>query len=240
MMSHFVQSQKLALLLEPEDINDILSLPKKDVNNFILRTDSDRIARYSDYSALIHACVSLRQQREESNIFLSCRINADALKEKYLAYFLELGVTGIFLENCTGGSTLQQLDAILAVAEAQCGLIENDTWIIAQASVTPESIFTLAEYTSAPARLIAIAFDEGILSKTMGWRDCENRENIAVARALVIFAAAAANKPALLAFQQNEQTTPAHYLRARQEGYKGIITSKMNDIDAIKVIFDTP
>lgn len=233
------QFLKSALLIEPEDINDNLSPLNKVVDFFIVKTDSDQISRYSDYSALSHACLNLRRICDEATLFLSCQINTELLKEKRLAHFLKLGVTGILLENCTGRSTLQQLDAMLAVAEARCGLIEKNTSIIAQTVATPETIFSLAEYKSAPVRLIGIAFDESRLATTLCNQAFDKWGNIYLARLLVTFAAAAANQPAYLTFRQEEQITPAHYLQAQQQGYKGIITTKINDIDVIKAISDT-
>ena len=233
------QSLKSALLIEPEDINDNLRPLNKVVDYFIVKTDSDQITRYSDYSALSQACLNLRAICDEATLFLSCQIDSELLKEKRLTYFVKQGITGIFLENCAGRSTLQQLDAMLAVAEAQCGLIEENTSIIAQAVATPEAIFALTEYKSTPDRLIGIAFDEGRLSATLGNQGFDKWDNIYFARLLVTFAAAAANQPAFLTFRQQEQITPAHYLQARQEGYKGIITTKINDIDVIKAISDT-
>ena len=238
-MRHPDQPLKSALMIEPEDINGNLSSLNKVVDYFILKTDSDQITRYSDYSALSQACLNLRTLCNEATLFLSCQIDTELLKEKLLVHFLKLGVTGIFLENCAGRRTLQQLDAMLAVAEAQCGLIEKNTSIIAQTVTTPETIFTLAEYKSSPDRLIGIAFDEGRLLANLCNQGFDKRDNIYPARLLVTFAAAAANQPAYLRFRQEEQITPAHYLQARQEGYKGIITTKMNDIDVIKAIYDT-
>ena len=238
-MRHPDQPLKSALMIEPEDINDSLSPLNKVVDYFILKTDSDQITRYSDYSALSQACLNLRTICNEATLFLSCQIDDDLLKEKRLVHFLKLGVTGIFLENCAGRSTLQQLDAILTVAEAQCGLMEKNTSFIAQTVTTPETIFALAEYKSAPDRLIGIAFDEGRLLATLCNQGFDKQYNLYLAHLLVTFAAAAANQPAYRTFRQEEQITPAHYLQARQEGYKGIITTKINDIDVIKAISDT-
>jgi citrate lyase subunit beta/citryl-CoA lyase len=105
---------------------------------------------------------------------------------------------GIILPDACGGRDVQHLGAKLAVREAECGLPDGYAHILALAADTPAAIFELGSFARATRRLIGLGRNEQRLKERLGIFSATDPrpEPLAVARALCLFAAAAAKTPA--------------------------------------------
>ncbi|WP_294536547.1 aldolase [uncultured Rhodoblastus sp.] len=106
---------------------------------------------------------------------------------------------GILLPDAHGRRDAQHLGAKLAVREAEAGLPDGSCKILALAADSPAAIFELGTFTRGARRLIGIGRDELSLRRLLGvaaGASGERPEPLRVARALCLFAAAAAGAPA--------------------------------------------
>jgi len=109
---------------------------------------------------------------------------------------------GIMLPKAVGGKDAAHLGAKLAVREAECGLEDGGTRIIAIATETVSSLFVLGSFEGASRRLSGLAWGAEDLSADIGAeanRDAEGlfTEPFRLARNLMLFAAAAAEVDAI-------------------------------------------
>jgi citrate lyase subunit beta/citryl-CoA lyase len=104
---------------------------------------------------------------------------------------------GIILPEACGGRDVQHLGAKLAVREAECGLPDGSTHILALAADTPAAIFELGSFARATRRLIGLGRNERALMERLGIFSAPGPrpEPLGVARALCLFAASAASAP---------------------------------------------
>ncbi len=106
---------------------------------------------------------------------------------------------GIILPDACGARDVQHLGAKLAVREAENGLPDGSLKVLALAADSPAAIFELGSLSRAARRLIGLGRDELLLMRRLGVEAAgagERPEPLRVARALCLFAAAAANAPA--------------------------------------------
>lgn len=104
---------------------------------------------------------------------------------------------GIMLPKSLSGADVTRLDAQLAVAEAENDLIDGKTRIIAIATETAGSLFTMHTYTGASRRLEGMAWGAEDLSADIGAStnrapDGSYTEPFRFARMLCLFGASAA------------------------------------------------
>lgn len=131
------------------------------------------------------------------------------------------------------GADVQHLGVKLAVREAELGLADGTTRIIALIGATPGAIFQLASFAGASARLAALAFDGGALAAALGTDDDAPGSPLILARNLTLLAAKAAGVPALLA--ESGGTDFATLSRAaKPTGFDGIITARPETVAAIR------
>jgi citrate lyase subunit beta / citryl-CoA lyase len=106
---------------------------------------------------------------------------------------------GIILPDACGARDVQHLGAKLAVREAENGLPDGSVKILVLAADSPAAIFELGSFARAARRLIGLGRDEHLLMRRLGIEETgagERPEPLRVARALCLFAAAAAGAPA--------------------------------------------
>ncbi|HEV2000722.1 MAG TPA: CoA ester lyase [Xanthobacteraceae bacterium] len=130
---------------------------------------------------------------------LFVRINAfvTGLADGDLEAVMAAAPDGIMLPKCGGGSDVTLLDAKLGVHEALAGLTDGATRILALATETPGSLFTLGTYASASPRLEGMTWGAEDLSVALGAEtnrltDGSYTDPYRLARALTLAAAAAA------------------------------------------------
>lgn len=109
---------------------------------------------------------------------------------------------GILLPKCANGADLQHLGAKLAVKEAENDLTAGSTKILALVTETAASIFAMSTYRSASQRLAGLAWGAEDLSAAIGAEmnrttDGAYAAPYLLARSLTLFAAAAAEVPAI-------------------------------------------
>jgi citrate lyase subunit beta/citryl-CoA lyase len=133
---------------------------------------------------------------------LYVRINAFAtgLADDDLAAVLPAAPDGILLPKSGGGADVTRLDAKLAVHEAEAGLADGATKILAIVTESAGALFTLASYRGASARLEGMTWGAEDLSADLGaetnrLRDGTYADPYRIARALSL--AAAVNADAL-------------------------------------------
>eukprot|EP00873_Tetraselmis_striata_P008408 jgi/Tetstr1/428672/TSEL_018660.t1 len=105
---------------------------------------------------------------------------------------------GIMLPKSVSGASVQQLDAKLAVHEAQNDLPDGSTRIVIVATETAASLFNLGSYAGASARLDGLSWGAEDLSAdigALGNRDASGgfTEPFRMARNLCLFGAVAAS-----------------------------------------------
>lgn len=103
----------------------------------------------------------------------------------------------VMLPKCRGGADVQALGTRLAVAEAELGLVDGATGILAIATETAASLFGMASYQGCSHRLIGLAWGGEDLSADIGAqsnRQADGRyaDPYRLARTLTLLAAAAA------------------------------------------------
>lgn len=104
---------------------------------------------------------------------------------------------GIVLPKADGGASVQRLDALLAVAEAESGLEDGGIAILPIATETAASLFTLGSYRGSSARLAGMTWGAEDLSADIGARVSRDTEGLLtepfrIVRSLCLFGASAA------------------------------------------------
>ena len=131
------------------------------------------------------------------------------------------------------GADVQHLGLKLAVREAELGIAEGTTRIIALAGATPGAIFELASFAGASVRLAALAFDSGALAAALGTDDDAPGTPLGLARNLTLFAAKSAGVTAFLV-DSGATNFATLYQKAKQTGFDGIVTARPDAIAAIR------
>ncbi|HEX5327532.1 MAG TPA: CoA ester lyase [Acetobacteraceae bacterium] len=118
-----------------------------------------------------------------------------------LAAVVPAAPAAIMLPKCTGPDDLRALDHHLEVLEAASGLLPGSIGVVAIATETAGSVFTLGGYAGVAGRLAAICFGAEDLSADLGVvpRKPDGSYNAAAvfARAAVLAAAGAIGVPAI-------------------------------------------
>ena len=135
---------------------------------------------------------------------LLVRVNALAtgLTDKDLDGVMEAGPDGIMLPKAAGGPDVAHLGAKLAVREAEFGLPDGGTLIVAIATETGRGVFALGTYAGASRRLSGLAWGGEDLSADLGAEANRDEAGIytdpyRIARALTLIGAAAAEVDAI-------------------------------------------
>ncbi len=156
-----------------------------------LRADeSDRAqARKMTHAALL----KLRQTGPSLSIYVRIARLADAdadLDAVMLAY-----PTGILLGDTKNGADLQQLSVKLSVREAEVGLADGSTKIIAAVATSPASVFELGTLSGKTQRLAGLIFGEDELAHALD--GSSDHAAIALAKNMTLLAAKAAGVAAI-------------------------------------------
>lgn len=128
------------------------------------------------------------------------------------------GAPDAVLLSLADGADLQQIDARLAVAEAELGLADRSTGIWAGVGGSAGAVFKLGTLAGATTRLRGLVWDDGPLAGAIG--AVPQAGPVQVARALAVLAAHAAGVPILLAVQGGAMPDGE---AVRQEGFAGVL-----------------
>jgi len=132
------------------------------------------------------------------------RINAldSGLSEGDLDAVMAAGPDGIVLPKAAGGTDVSHLGAKIAVREAEFGLADGKTRILAIGTETARGVFALGTYAGASHRLTGLAWGGEDLSADLGAEtnrlpDGRYAEPYRLARSLTLMGAAAAGVDAV-------------------------------------------
>jgi len=164
---------------------------------------------------------------------LFVRVNAldTGLTDDDLDLVMPSGPDGILLPKAVSGMDVQHLAAKLAVREAENGLPDGGTVIIAIATETAASLFTMGSYRGATHRLAGLTWGAEDLSADLGAETNRTSDGLLtdpyrMARVLTLFAAHAAGVAAIdsvfTAFR-DDKGLAAECAAARRDGF----TAKM-------------
>jgi len=164
---------------------------------------------------------------------LFVRVNAldTGLTDDDLDLVMQAGPDGILLPKALSGMDVQHLAAKLAVREAENGLPDGGTVIIAIATETAASLFTMGSYRGATHRLAGLTWGAEDLSADLGAETNRTPDGLLtdpyrMARVLTLFAANAAGVAAIdsvfTAFR-DDAGLAAECAAARRDGF----TAKM-------------
>lgn len=164
---------------------------------------------------------------------LFVRVNAldTGLTDDDLDLVMQAGPHGILLPKALSGMDVQHLAAKLAVREAENGLPDGGTVIIAIATETAASLFTMGSYRGATHRLAGLTWGAEDLSADLGAETNRTPDGLLtdpyrMARVLTLFAAHAAGVAAIdsvfTAFR-DDKGLAAECAAARRDGF----TAKM-------------
>ena len=155
---------------------------------------------------------------------------------------------GIFLPKSLTGADVQHLAAKLAVREAEYGLADGATRIVAIATETAQAIFGLGTYRGASHRLEAITWGAEDLSADIGAEtprhaDGTYTQPFALVRTMALFAAHAADAIAIDTVYPNFRDTAgfrADCELARRDGFLAKMAIHPDQVPVINEIFTPP
>lgn len=178
---------------------------------------------------------------------LFVRINAldSGLADDDLDAIMPAAPEAIVLPKARAGADVQHLGVKLAVREAENGLADGATRILAIATETAASIFAMGTYAGASRRLLALAWGAEDLSADLGalanrFQDGAYTAPYLLARALTLFAAAAAGVDAVDAVDPKFQDLArlrAECETARRDGFAAKMAIHPKQVPVINEVF---
>ncbi len=178
---------------------------------------------------------------------LIVRVNAldSGLLEDDLAGIMPAGPARLMQPKCVGGRDVQHLGARLAVHEAEAGLEDGTTQLIAIVTETPAALFALGTLAGASRRLCALTWGGEDLAAALGAQT--NRDAAGaytapymLARSLALFAAGAAEITAIDSVYtdfRDEAGLKAETLAARRDGFWGKMAIHPAQVPVINSVF---
>lgn len=182
--------------------------------------------------------LKLRQAAPSLRIY--ARIGCLAQADTALDAIIPANPTGILFGDVTAGADLQQLSVKLSVREAELGLADGATKIIAIAAASPASVFDLGSLAGKTQRLAGLIFGEDELACALG--GSPEAAPVASARNLMLLAAKAAGVPAIDAAAPRE--IDDKHLRAiceaaKRDGFHGKLAFDRKQLAIIHSVFKT-
>ena len=152
---------------------------------------------------------------------------------------------GIVLPKPRSADDVKTLSAMIGEAEAKLGLDDGATKILPLVTETPQSLFALGDYAGCSDRLAGMSWGAEDLSAAVGAtrsRD-ENGDFLApyqLARSLCLFAAAAAEVPAIdtvFTDFRNADGLAQYATEARRDGFSGMLAIHPAQVETINAAF---
>jgi citrate lyase subunit beta/citryl-CoA lyase len=181
---------------------------------------------------------------------LYVRVNplASALTAADLDAVIPAAPDGVALPKCLGGADVQRLGANLAVREAEHGLADGSTGIIAIATESARALFGFAGYRGASGRLEGLAWGGEDLSADLGAEtnrlpDGAYAAPYALARTLTLVGAVAAETRPIDAVYTNFRDLDglrAEALAARRDGFVAKMAIHPAQVSVINEMFSVP
>ena len=181
---------------------------------------------------------------------LYIRVNAldTGLTDADLDGVMREGPEGVFLPKSLTGADVQHLAAKLAVREAEYGLADGATRIVAIATETAQAMFGLGTYRGASHRLEGLTWGAEDLSADIGAEtprhaDGTYTQPFALVRTMALFAAHAADAIAIDTVYPNFRDTMgfrADCELARRDGFLAKMAIHPDQVPVINEIFTPP
>lgn len=167
----------------------------------------------------------------------------DALAD--LREIIPAAPTGIVLPKPFGAKDTVQLGKIVSVLEEESGIAEGQIKILPIATERPEALFHLHEYAGSTNRLGGLSWGAEDLSAALGAstnRDVDGNwlPPYELARSLCLFAAAAAEVPAIDTIYSDFRDMDGlstYAANARRDGFSGMLAIHPAQIDVINAAF---
>ncbi len=167
----------------------------------------------------------------------------DALAD--LREIIPAAPTGIILPKPRGAKDAVQLGKIVSVLEEESGISEGQTRIMPIATERPEALFHLHEYAGSTGRLTGLSWGAEDLSAALGAstnRDADGNwlPPYELARSLCLFAAAAAEVPAIDTIYSDFRDMDGlstYAANARRDGFSGMLAIHPAQIEIINAAF---
>ena len=166
-------------------------------------------------------------------------IEADGVDDDLAAVMLG-EPDGIVLGRCRGGHDVQHLGVKLAVHEAEYGLADGETPIIAEAGSTARALFAMGSYCDASDRLMALVWDAQGLAVDLGTaHPAPGHAPMAAGRGVTLLAARAAEVSAIDTVSANSgEVLRAECEAARRDGFNAKAALDPAQIAIINEVFD--
>jgi citrate lyase subunit beta/citryl-CoA lyase len=185
----------------------------------------------------------LRERAGRPGLSLLVRVNGfeSGLTDDDLDAVMPGAPHGVVLPRSSGGADVTRLGAKLAVREAEFGLEDGATRIIAEATGTPRAVFGLGTYAGASRRLSALAWSARGLAMELGALTPLTpagvlSDPLQLARGLCLFGAAAAGVAAIDAPHDDVDNAAGlgeAVEEARRDGFTGKLAIHPAQIEAI-------
>ncbi len=175
-------------------------------------------------------------------LFVQINDLSTGLADADLDAILPAAPDGIVLPGCRSGEDVQHLGTKLAVREAELGIADDATKIIAIAACDAAALFRMGSYAGSSPRLAGLAWDAERLATTFGVRgDVSARDlsaPLALARTLTIVAARSAGIPAIdAACAVNGEALVEACVLARRDGFTAKFAKHPRQVPVIEAAF---
>lgn len=164
---------------------------------------------------------------------------ASGMTDSDLDAVMPAGPHGIVLPGAVGAADVQRLGVKLGVREAEHGLSDGVTRILAVAGDSARGLLAIGTVPGASPRLAGIAWDAGALAGDLGTESARDEAGrwtapFVQARATTLLAAAAAGVPAIdgVSFDMDGDRAAA-----RRDGFAGKIAVDPRQVAAINTAF---
>jgi citrate lyase subunit beta/citryl-CoA lyase len=192
-----------------------------------------------------HFLVGAKAQATRPRLFVRVNGLATGLTDADLDGVMPAGPDGIMLPKCVGGADVSHLGAKLAVREAEFGLEDGVTRILAIATENARGIFALGTFAGASHRLAGLTWGGEDLSANVGAETNRSPDGLytdpyRLARALTLFGAAAAEVDAIDSVYTNYRDLDglaAECREARRDGFVAKMAIHPAQVPAINEAF---
>ncbi|WP_395697728.1 aldolase/citrate lyase family protein [Methylocella sp.] len=216
--------------MTPPRIRSLLRVASEDGKALerALRSGADALWLTAPDNSHAPAALRLRRRAAAPPIFVEIAPEDDAALR--IAPALAWGAAGFLMARCAGSEDMRRLGARLAVAEAERGLPDGSTLIIAQVATRPAEVFDLGGFARTSPRLAALLFDPRPLTAALGAapQEMSCNEALQAARGMTILAASSANVAAIDATWIDEASPDLlreGRLSSRRAGFSGFATA---------------
>jgi citrate lyase subunit beta / citryl-CoA lyase len=188
---------------------------------------------------------SAQKTAQKPRLFVRVNAHSSGMTVDDIDAVMQAGPDGIILPKSESGDDVALLSARLAVREAENGLINGHTKIIAIATETARSLFHMGTYKDVSQRLVGLTWGAEDLSADLGaetnrLESGDYTDPYRLARAMCLFAASSAEVAAIDTVYTNFRDLDglrAETEAARRDGFSGKLAIHPAQIAIINEVF---